>query len=752
MASLSGAGRLKDDVDYSRSHRSPPAVPSIAYNAVTSEQAPEIGDRPLGQTLRSRLDTEQQYQDIARTKSRGGESELQHPARKHSLSGLLRRQPSGSAVSVHSRAGSEVPTSPPLPANTTFLQYNANTTLGDPQRHTPQDSISTTSERSGLFRTKSKDSVGKERNMLRKSSKVRQQQAAELERQAREAQLLPRQPPRLPSHNPLPNLSSFDEGRPDSVAIFSSQAYTDPRAPPSVPQQSHYNNTSTANFSRPGGNAFAMAKSTSFEQNSSSSPAYAVRGASASHSASPPSFNALPGSVNGENGETGGASMTNRGRYSYASTVAGNGGHVNSPRRVRRRKDPTPFNILVIGTKSSGKTSFISFLRHSLALPSHKPQEAPFSPPPQGSFTSHYLEADMEGERIGLTLWDSPGLETNIVDLQLRETTAFIEAKFEDTFKEEQKVQRSPGFKDTHIHCVFYVLDPIRLDATVTAAGQKSSKGGLDEDVDLQTLRALWGKTTVIPVIAKADTLTTGHMASLKRAVWESIKTAKLSPLEALELEEDDIDSGRESDNDDEDSDVPTHDTDAHESVTNNLLDRSSSEDSIPLPTKRTSHARQPSGSAALNDEEPYIPLSILSPDPYVLSKSPSPSQQDLVRTFPWGTASPFNPQHCDFLRLRDSIFLEWRSDLRELSRVRWYEAWRTARLRNVPGSKMRIKGGVTPVGAVPREGRGASGGFKGEGRVPRSVSSQGQSCIMGVGQTSFGGGGVPQSAGAAAY
>lgn len=33
-------------------------------------------------------------------------------------------------------------------------------------------------------------------------------------------------------------------------------------------------------------------------------------------------------------------SMTNRGRYSYASTAVST---VNNPRRVRRRKDPTPF-------------------------------------------------------------------------------------------------------------------------------------------------------------------------------------------------------------------------------------------------------------------------------------------------------------------------------------------------------------------------------------------------------------------------
>ena len=33
-------------------------------------------------------------------------------------------------------------------------------------------------------------------------------------------------------------------------------------------------------------------------------------------------------------------SMTNRGRYSYASSIVSG---INSPRRLRRRKDPTPF-------------------------------------------------------------------------------------------------------------------------------------------------------------------------------------------------------------------------------------------------------------------------------------------------------------------------------------------------------------------------------------------------------------------------
>lgn len=400
------------------------------------------------------------------------------------------------------------------------------------------------------------------------------------------------------------------------------------------------------------------------------------------------------------------------------------------------------------------------------------------SQPPQtkGNFTSSYLETEMESERVGLTIWDSAGLEKNIVDLQLREMSAFIESKFEETFAEEQKVMRSPGFRDTHIHCVFFVLDPLRLDTNLAGSSPVKNgtaipgAGGLDDEVDLQLLRALWEKTVVIPVVAKADTVTISHMAHLKRAVWQSINDNSMNPLDALELEDDD----EEQDEEDEGSDVLTGDEEEAEigiatrstdrakpqTPIDNLLTSSSSNSSSSEAgkpnrlSKRVSHARQPSQAAASTDEEPYLPFSVLSPDPYTLPKTGRATEEELSRVFPWGSASPLNPQHCDFSRLRDSVFLEWRAELRELSRTRWYEQWRTSRLRNVPGTKMRVKGGVTPVASVPKEGRGdvrnfSSGSMGAAGGVPRSVSGATQATAgahVGMAVSTPGGGEVPRA------
>ncbi|EXJ64567.1 hypothetical protein A1O7_00904 [Cladophialophora yegresii CBS 114405] len=369
-------------------------------------------------------------------------------------------------------------------------------------------------------------------------------------------------------------------------------------------------------------------------------------------------------------------SMTHRGRYSYATSVVST---INSPRRVRRRKDPTPYNVLIIGARGAGKTSFLNFLKSSLALPSKKqPTRAPDvdTPPssarPNPSFTHHYQEIDVDGERIGLTLWDSLGLDKSVVDLQLRDMSNFVESKFDDTFIEEMKVVRAPGVRDTHIHCVFFILDPAKLDANINAAqgittGTETSRigkpprivGALDEDFDIQVIRTLGNKTTVIPVISKADTITTAHMSFLKQKVSRSLKKAGLDPLEALNFDAADSDDDR-LDERDEDEDSSNADSEEATSA------RSDDSEGIRNFSRKRSgiHNRQVSGEDAALDGG-YVPWSILSPDKYSLESKDGP----VGRQFPWGFADPYNPVHCDFVKLKDAVFGEWRSELREASR-----------------------------------------------------------------------------------
>jgi septin family protein len=363
-------------------------------------------------------------------------------------------------------------------------------------------------------------------------------------------------------------------------------------------------------------------------------------------------------------------------------------------------------SILILGARSSGKTSFLNFLRTSFALPPTKKNGRPSDLPEDlfagqgkkhGNFTSYYLESEIDGERVGLTLWDSEGLEKNVVDLQLRDINAFLESKFEDTFSEETKVVRAPGVQDTHIHCTFLLLDPLRLDRQIQEATKANSTTsingafvppprtatGLDEGLDLSVLRALRGKTMVVPIISKADTITSAHMTYLKKTVWDSLRKANIDPLEALDLDdepESPLTSNSPSDADDSD------DTERDRSPTilpiqsNSNSNSPRSSKSNRLSTGSLLQYRVPSSGAASKngtpipeEELPYLPLSIISPDLY---------EPDVIgRKFPWGFADPMDETHCDFVRLKETVFSDWRTELREFSRDSWYESWRSERL-----------------------------------------------------------------------
>ncbi|KAJ6178933.1 hypothetical protein N7519_009394 [Penicillium mononematosum] len=399
------------------------------------------------------------------------------------------------------------------------------------------------------------------------------------------------------------------------------------------------------------------------------------------------------GSVNNVDPYARTESMTHRGRYSYASSAVST---VNSPRRVRRRKDPTSYNVLVIGARNSGKTSFLNFLRSALTMPAHKhpsrtPEEVEELERQTSAwegFTSQYLETEFDGERVGLTLWDSVGLERNIADLQLRGVTGFLESKFEETLAEEMKVIRSPGARDTHIHCTFLLLDPMRLDENIAMAERAANGtskptdapvvGILDQNLDIQVLRTVLGKTTVVPVISKADTITSAHMSYLRKAVWSSLKQANIDPLEILTLEDQEEEYSSESADEEEILELETKPEstetgDAKEA--NEAKESENATDNVPgSPSQLSQGTRRSNASQAANQ---HVPFSILSPDPHSLAAGDKP----VGRRFPWGFADPYDAEHCDFVRLKDSVFSDWRSELREASRVVWYERWRTNRL-----------------------------------------------------------------------
>jgi septin family protein len=178
-------------------------------------------------------------------------------------------------------------------------------------------------------------------------------------------------------------------------------------------------------------------------------------------------------------------------------------------------------------------------------------------------------------------------------------------------------VQRSQKHLDTHIHCALYMIDP-------TSSHYHYSLGyGLDA-LDTHILARLSRITTVIPIISKADTCNTTRMNSLKSLIAQNIRQQNLRLTSFLS----EGDTYSEDDAEDMDDDADT--TDGNDDLT--------------------------------------LPLSILSPEyaetgtVAVTEKRAEPLH---VRSYPWGYADALNPLHCDYVKLRELVFVDWRRELK---------------------------------------------------------------------------------------
>jgi hypothetical protein len=181
------------------------------------------------------------------------------------------------------------------PDPSTFPQPPSN---GEPVQQPPRRSSF-----NFLRRQKSIELRGRSTSNGRLSKKQKALAEQERLRQQSEAGAVPKQPPRLPSHSPLPQIITFGGENAKSEPITMNPARLAPYS------NQPWNNNGMA-----------------------SSPPHNVP--------LPPVPGSSPGSPDWVDPYARTESMTHRGRYSYASSAVST---LNTPRRVRRRKDPTPF-------------------------------------------------------------------------------------------------------------------------------------------------------------------------------------------------------------------------------------------------------------------------------------------------------------------------------------------------------------------------------------------------------------------------
>ncbi|OCH91215.1 hypothetical protein OBBRIDRAFT_792494 [Obba rivulosa] len=244
-------------------------------------------------------------------------------------------------------------------------------------------------------------------------------------------------------------------------------------------------------------------------------------------------------------------------------------------RRVssRRVRNPTTFNVMVVGAQGTGKTSLLRLLLDTAdvsptATPEQKAAMERFlegAPKRTGAIQSASVEiCESRYDRVLLSVVDTPGLDFQDghelrLDRQVSSIVKYIDTQYADTLNEESKVVRqSKG--DQHIHLCIYMINPASITTPSARDAQSSfpplnrssttisnrppelsdsstTDGSEDDRADkltmspaeLRIIHRLSARTNVLPVIARADSLTDDALTEVKRVVRRDLQAAELN-------------------------------------------------------------------------------------------------------------------------------------------------------------------------------------------------------------------------------
>ncbi|CAG8446017.1 9294_t:CDS:10 [Scutellospora calospora] len=170
------------------------------------------------------------------------------------------------------------------------------------------------------------------------------------------------------------------------------------------------------------------------------------------------------------------------------------------PRQRFNKTKRTPYvlNIMVVGESGLGKTTFMNTLFNTPLKEEIHPKN------PQSTQTVeispvHY-ELVEDGVTLNLTVVDTPGFGDQLNrEHNLDPIVEYIDNQFEAYHAAERSPEFRRAIPDTRIHALLYFIAPTELD--------------------IKSLQVLSAKVNVIPVIAKADTLTQEEKAAFKKTV-----------------------------------------------------------------------------------------------------------------------------------------------------------------------------------------------------------------------------------------
>ncbi|TDZ47021.1 Cell division control protein 3 [Colletotrichum trifolii] len=288
-------------------------------------------------------------------------------------------------------------------------------------------------------------------------------------------------------------------------------------------------------------------------------------------------------------------------------------GFANLPNQWHRKsvRKGFNFNVMVVGESGLGKSTLVNTLFNTSLYPP-KERTGPSADIMPKTVTIQSISADIEeaGVRLRLTVVDTPGFGDFVNnDESWRPIVDNIEQRYDAYLDAENKVNRM-NIVDNRIHaCVFFI----------------QPTGHSLKPLDIEVMRRLHTKVNLIPVIAKADTLTDEEIANFKSRILSDIKYHGIQIFEG-----------------------PRYELDDEETIAEN------------------------------NEIMSKVPFAVVGATNEITNAD---GRKVRGRSYPWGVIEVDNEEHCDFVKLRQMLIRTHMEELKEHTNNSLYENYRTDKL-----------------------------------------------------------------------
>ncbi|KAI9831786.1 MAG: hypothetical protein M1819_004683 [Sarea resinae] len=288
-------------------------------------------------------------------------------------------------------------------------------------------------------------------------------------------------------------------------------------------------------------------------------------------------------------------------------------GFANLPNQWHRKsvRKGFNFNVMVVGESGLGKSTLVNTLFNTSLYPP-KERKGPSLDIIPKTVSIQSISADIEenGVRLRLTVVDTPGFGDFVNnDDSWRPIVENIEQRFDAYLDAENKVNRM-NIVDNRVHACVYFIQPT---------------GHSLKPLDIEVMRRLHTKVNLIPVIAKADTLTDDEIAAFKQRILADIHYHSIQIFEG-----------------------PRYELDDEETIAEN------------------------------NEIMSKVPFAVVGANSEVTSTE---GRKVRGRQYPWGIIEVDNEEHCDFVKLRQMLIRTHMEELKEHTNNALYENYRSDKL-----------------------------------------------------------------------